>query len=165
MRKAAPSGGSGYGSVLFRVPDKVTQTNNFVDLSSASTLKFNELLRDKKELLWAATVLNTVQRRGAGNMIRDFLAIFFMFDRESGQNLEKKLRSDANPDKILMTTQRESPDKILPGRIFVSYLLGYKWGSCHFNFKEYHHSIKLREKTIVFNAGREPWRARAEPSF
>ena len=56
------------GSVLFRVPDKVTQMNNFVDLSSASTLKFNELLREKKELLWAATVLNTVQRRGAKNV-------------------------------------------------------------------------------------------------
>ena len=56
------------GSVLFRVPDKVSQTNNFVDLSSASTLKFNELLREKKELLWAATVLNTVQRRGADNV-------------------------------------------------------------------------------------------------
>ncbi|KAJ7192601.1 hypothetical protein GGX14DRAFT_578036 [Mycena pura] len=57
------------GSILFRVPDKVTQgKQNFVELSSATTLKFKELLTEKKELLWAATVLNTVQRRGADNV-------------------------------------------------------------------------------------------------
>ena len=38
------------GSILFRVPDKVTQgKQNFVELSSATTLKFKELLTEKKE--------------------------------------------------------------------------------------------------------------------
>jgi hypothetical protein len=55
------------GSILFRVPDKVTLgKQNFVELSSATTLK--ELLTEKKGLLWAATVLNIVQRRGVDNV-------------------------------------------------------------------------------------------------
>ncbi|KAJ7211697.1 hypothetical protein GGX14DRAFT_362399 [Mycena pura] len=56
------------GSVLLRVADKVVLKGNFAELSSGTTSKFKELISEKKELLWAATVLNTVQRRGAENV-------------------------------------------------------------------------------------------------
>ncbi|KAJ7189874.1 hypothetical protein GGX14DRAFT_580306 [Mycena pura] len=58
------------GSVLLRVPDTVTIKPNQlqVELSPATTVKFRELISEKAQLVWFTTVLNTVQRRGAGNV-------------------------------------------------------------------------------------------------
>ncbi|KAJ7203238.1 hypothetical protein GGX14DRAFT_570120 [Mycena pura] len=58
------------GSVLLRVPDTVaTKPNQLqVELSSATTVKFRELLSEKDQLVWFTTVLNTVQRRGVDNV-------------------------------------------------------------------------------------------------
>ncbi|KAJ7212984.1 hypothetical protein GGX14DRAFT_564031 [Mycena pura] len=56
------------GSILLRVPDGVNMKQNFVELSSATTVKFKDLLGEKDRLVWMTTVLNTVQRRGADNV-------------------------------------------------------------------------------------------------
>ncbi|KAJ7213094.1 hypothetical protein GGX14DRAFT_393290 [Mycena pura] len=50
------------------VADKVILKGNFAEFSSGTTSKFKELIGEKKELLWAVTVLITVQRRGAENV-------------------------------------------------------------------------------------------------
>ncbi|KAJ7201855.1 hypothetical protein GGX14DRAFT_571116 [Mycena pura] len=55
------------GSILLRVPDHVNTKNHFMEVSSATTAKFKQLMLEKNQLVWMTTVLNTVQRRGQGN--------------------------------------------------------------------------------------------------
>ncbi|KAJ7867756.1 hypothetical protein B0H14DRAFT_3588043 [Mycena olivaceomarginata] len=55
------------GSILFRIPDKVTSKRNVAEVSSAMALKYKELQKEKKGLVLAVTTLNTVQRHGQPN--------------------------------------------------------------------------------------------------
>jgi hypothetical protein len=55
------------GSILFRIPDKVTSKRNVTKVSSAMALKYKELQKEKKGLVLAVTTLNTVQWNGQPN--------------------------------------------------------------------------------------------------
>ncbi|KAK7024874.1 hypothetical protein R3P38DRAFT_2778869 [Favolaschia claudopus] len=56
------------GSILLRLPDKVNPKQHLVEISSAMTLKYKELQKEKGGLIRAVIALNTVQRQGQASI-------------------------------------------------------------------------------------------------